>query len=424
MKGSFLALSFLLFFPRALQSQVEQLWTIGITNTIVLEPSPPPDASLTNYFFTEGTVDQSGNTIVAGIAYVNAPLDAETRTNYPVVLVEKINSRGKRIWEYFNAKEATVLIEALETDPAGNIFFIAGFNSVSRAATLVKLSPNGRKLWQVAQNDEGVTLTLHNANVKIDYAGNAYFFVLRVRATSSGTPDIDLVLSKIDPRGGRLWSQTLPWDGKPFDQNALSKALALFEDGSIAAAAGNTIWKLDPSGRIEWTTHKGYPSILVSPKGTICTTALGEAYAVFSREGKLLASGTGLSGLGMDVQSVSRQSNFLLANYGVIEELSANGRARWQNIIRLAVPGAAPVRDDGWFIVGGPAEMNLIRLDKAGAETSRTPIPGYYGTGNTHITKPLYRSSDGTIRVIYDLRVSNLEIDPFGVGISAFQEQR
>src|SRR5215510_7397485 len=136
-------------------AQVQELWTTGITNTIVLDPSPPPDASLTNYVFTEGTVDQSGNTIVAGIAHVNVALDSETRSNFSAVLVEKFSSRGELLWKYFNPQDA--LIEGLATDLAGNIFFIAASNSVERSTELVKLSPDGHKLWEVSQNEESVS---------------------------------------------------------------------------------------------------------------------------------------------------------------------------------------------------------------------------------------------------------------------------
>jgi len=139
----------------------------------------------------------------------------------------------------------------------------------------------------------------------------------------------------------------------------------------------------------------------------------------------MLESGKGLSGLAMDVQSVSPQSNFLLAYFGVIEELSANGRERWQNIIRLSpLPGAVPVKDGGWLVLGGDRGMNLVRLDKGGSEISRTSIPAYIHTGDAQIRKPLHRAPDATIRVIYDLRNSNLERDPYGVAITAFQEQR
>jgi hypothetical protein len=405
-------------------AQLQELWTTGLTNTSVLDPSPPPDASLTNYVFTEGTVDRSGNTIVAGIAYVNLALDPETRSNYSAVLVEKISSRGEPLWQYFDPE---ALVEALETDLAGNIFFIAG-QTVTRTAALVKLSPDGRKLWQVTQDEEGQILR-RTATVNIDYAGNTYFFVFRTPPSGSNSPAIDLVLSKIDPRGGKLWSQTLQWDGKVFDNNALSKALVVFADGGVAAAAGNTIWKFDRSGRIEWTTDKGYPSILANPKGTICATWFGQAYAVFSREGKLLESGTGLSGQGLDVQCVSRQGNFLLANYGVIEELSANGRERWHNIIRLwSSPGAVPEKDGGWLVVAGDPAMNLIRLDKGGTEISRTPIPGYFDTSpvpaNWYIRQPIHKAPDGTIRVIYNLRTGDFGSFPYGVVVAAFQEQR
>jgi hypothetical protein len=402
-------------------AQVQRLWATGITNTIVLDPSLPPDASLTNYVFTEGTVDQSGNTIVAGIANMNVAVNPETRTNFPAVVAEKVDSSGKRVWEYFHPEESVGLVDALETDLAGNIFFIASLDPVKRAAALIKLSPKGRRLWQFIQNDEALPLSYHFATVKPDNAGNAYFLVLRITVNN---PHTDLVLAKISPRGERVWSQILPWDVKPFDVNGLSKSLSIFSDGNVAAAAGNTIWKLDPMGRILWTTQKGYPSILVSPKGTICATSLGEAYAVFSREGRLLESGTGLSGLGMDVQSVSRQSNFLLAYYGVILELSANGRLHWQNIIRLSpLPDAVPAKEAGWFVLGGDTGMNLVRLDKGGSEISRTSIPAYFHTGDAQIRKPLHRAPDGTVRVIHNLRNSNLERDPYGVAITAFQEQ-
>lgn len=403
-------------------AQVQKLWTTGITNTSVLDPSPSPDASLTNYVFTEGSVDQSGNTIVAGIAQVNVPLDSGTRSNFSAVLLEKFNSRGEFLWSYFKPEDA--VIEALETDLAGNIFFIAAFNSVERSCVLVKLSPNGRKLWQVSQNEEAV-FPRPAATVRTDHAGNAYFYVLRIRLHEPSDPKIDVVLCKIEPRGSEAWTRTLPWDGKPLDVYALSKALCIFPDGGIAAAGANTIWKLDPMGRIQWTTRSGYPNILVSPKGTVCATSLGQAYAVFSREGRMLESGTGLSGLAMDVQGVSPQSNFLLAFYGVIEELSANGKERWQNMIRLSpLPGAVPVKDGGWFVLGGDGRMNLVRLDKSGSEISRTLIPAYIHTGDAQIRKPLHKAPDGTIRVIHDLRNSNLEPDPYGVAITAFQEQR
>jgi hypothetical protein len=406
----------------ALKAQVQELWTTGITNTSVLDPSPPPDASLTNYVFTEGTVDQSGNTIVAGIAHVNVALDSETRSNFSAVLVEKVDSSGKLAWENFRAEESVGLIDSLETDLAGNIFFIASLDPVKRTAALIKLSPNGRRLWQFIQNDEALPLSYHFATVKPDNAGNAYFLILRITVDNPAT---DLVLAKVSPRGERVWSQILPWDVKPFDANGLSKSLSMCPDGNVAVAAGNTIWKLDPMGRILWTTQKGYPSILVSPKGTICATSLGQAYAVFSREGRMLEGGTGLSGLAMDIQGVSPQSNFLLAYYGVIEELSAIGRERWRNIIRLSpLPGALPTKGGGWFVLGGDGGMNLVRLDKAGSEISRTSIPAYIHTGDAQIRKPLHRAPDGTIRVIYDLRNSNLERDPYGVAITAFQEQR
>jgi hypothetical protein len=406
----------------ALMAQVQEFWTTGITNTVVLDPSPPPDASLTNYVFTEGTVDQSGNTIVVGIAHVNVALDSQTRSNFSAALVEKFSSRGEPLWTYFKTEDA--LIEGLETDLAGNIFFIAASNSVERSCALVKLSPDGDKLWQVSQNEEAV-FPRPAATIRTDYAGNAYFLVLRIRGSDPSNLEIHFVLSKIEPRGTNLWTQVLPWDGKPLDVYALSKALSVFPDGSIAAAGANTIWKLDPLGRIQWTTPNGYPNILVSPKGTICATSLGQAYAVFSREGRMLESGTGLSGLAMDVQGVSPQSNFLLAYYGVIEELSANGRERWRNIIRLSpLPGALPAKGAGWFVLGGDGGMNLVRLDKGGSEISRTSIPAYIHTGDVQIRKPLHRAPDGTIRVIYDLRNSNLERDPYGVAITAFQERR
>jgi hypothetical protein len=382
-------------------AQVQKLWTTGITNTSVLDPSPPPDASLTNYVFTEGTVDQSGNTIVAGTAHVNVALESGTRSNFSAVLLEMFNSRGEFLWNYFKPEDA--LIEALETDLAGNIFFIAASNSDERSCVLVKLSPDGHKLWQVSQNEEAV-FPRPAATIRTDHAGNAYFLLLRIRLSEPGNPEIDLVLSKIEPRGREAWTQTLPWDGKPLDVYALSRALSIFPDGSIAAAGANTIWKLDPLGRIQWKTPNGYPNILVSPKGTVCATSLGQAYAVFSREGRMLESGTGLSGLAMDVQGVSPQSKFLLAFYGVIEELSANGKERWQNIIRLSpLPGAVSVKDGGWFVLGGDGRMNLVRLDKAGSEISRTLIPAYIHTGDAQIRKPLHRAPDGTIRVIYDL---------------------
>jgi hypothetical protein len=84
-------------------------------------------------------------------------------------------------------------------------------------------------------------------------------------------------------------------------------------------------------------------------------------------------------------------------------------------------------KDGGWLVVAGDPAMNLIRLDKGGTEISRTPIPGYFDTspvpGEWYIRQPLHMASDGTIRVIYNLRTGDFGSFPYGVVIAAFQEQ-
>lgn len=399
--------------PPALAAEIRELWRSGLTNQSRLEPG------ITNsiaYVGTTATIDQDGAVLVGAEADAPSP-------DFPYAVhsacIARFDRQGSRQWQYLTGTNVRNGVEALATDAQGNVFFTAHLSTAEpRPVGLVKLSANGQELWRSVENF-GVDASDHAAdsNLALDPSGNPFFLCVTAAERDPGTFFFEIVLSKYTTDGQRLWRNALPLRGA-LDHNHLAKSLSALPDGSIALAAGSVVAKIDSAGRVVWWTDTSpASSVLASPKGTVCTVSLGQAYTVFSRKGRPQHAATSIAS---ELQAVTGKGGFLLGFGGLLEEVSAEGLSRWQTATHISpLFGVDSDGDGGWLVVGPSIfSLTLAHYDQHGNETWRSNAPGFFSP--VPIRGAFHRAPDETLRLIYERR-TNPSATPDGVWVVAFQ---
>ncbi len=171
----------------------------------------------------------------------------------------KFAPNGTRLWNitwggYSNERSIGVAVDA-----AGNLYCVGSTGSFGVGngdLALVKVAPNGTRLWNITWGGVDVE---EGTGVAMDAAGNLYC----VGSTGSfGAGNYDFALVKVAPNGTRLWNIT--WGGKLEDRGinvAVDSIGNIYCIGwTLNFGAGNydfALVKVAPNGTRLWNTTWG-----------------------------------------------------------------------------------------------------------------------------------------------------------------------
>jgi uncharacterized delta-60 repeat protein len=224
-------------------------------------------------------LDASGNAYIYG-ASIGQTGSGVTR--YELVVV-KYDTFGNELWasRFGLPGDISEVRRGMVLDDAGNLVVLANINGGEQQCMVMKLDPNGNRLWTARYNgvedgyDNGYALTT-------DAAGNTY-----VAAASDDPSTWQFATLKFDPFGTRLWVAKFDADGI-FDYPV---GVAV-DSGDGVYVAGQSRFFTGPGGflAIKYsqpsTAPLGAPSIVASPgsqmvaggsNATFRVTASGDA---------------------------------------------------------------------------------------------------------------------------------------------------
>lgn len=293
---------------------------------------------------------------------------------------------------------------------------------------MIKLAPDGRELWRVAEfGASGLLQVTPSSSVATDNAGNSFFFGA---IFTQGTPGWQYFLSKFDPDGRQLWRTTLPGYGDWLQGFGLGKPLLVQEDGSAVIlgtrASAAVVAKFGLDGRLLWLTSDpkrgfwpgSFSSVIAKPNGAVLATGR-EGFALISRNGNLLAFDD--SRQGDEAIDFLPDGGFILSqSYGAyVLAFGPGGHLLWA--VNTDGPlrfGTAPDGTGGWITAG--AYLDRLYLGQIGADgriVSQGTVPGYRidDSYTARRSNSFLRAPDGTYRVVV-----NLEYNA-GVAVSAFR---
>jgi len=165
-------------------------------------------------------VDKMGNVIVAG------EVDGST-INYAAV---KYGSDGTALWTNVVAgpNYSGGAVPQLQSDPAGNIFFIVGSPGATIGQldfTTLKISPDGVPLWTNRFSPKNISLG-YLSGTAVDNAGRLYF---TGQATRTNGSDADFLLVRFERNGLPAWIYNLDGNG----QDDFGQSIALSDAGEV-----------------------------------------------------------------------------------------------------------------------------------------------------------------------------------------------
>jgi hypothetical protein len=372
-------------------------------------------------------IDLTGNTIVGG-GMTTSPGDSLTSG-----FAAKFDAAGNKLWQAQIGTNAFNGIDGLDVDYEGNVFVTIRFdpNSQERILALIKLSPDGKEIWRVAQQNVMQTSEPNaiGSALKVDNVGNVVETTIVMRDLDAQTRVAEQLVAKFDPAGVNLWRTTLPRYGYFLSQDPGSKLLAVDDSGRVIVAGMYTgkpvfsatlpetfVANLAADGRLEWWTddYKGYgqprfyTTVLANSKGTVAAAGPGEGITFFSQKGRALH--TALNG--DELVQVTPKGGFLAGCGGYLCAFnSAGSHQQWRFAYGLSgLWGVVGDGASGWIVAGGvPANLTgvgFVNIDADGNELWRTEFANYgvvnYPTGYL-FHNVLLRTGDGTLRLVAPL---------------------
>ena len=187
-------------FVAKLDNMGQYLWAIGLPDGA---GGPVEDSIAT---------DKNGNCYITGRIYKHATFGTTGLTHG--LYVAKLNSIGKYVWAM---SVDGISGKAIEVDDAGNSF-VAGSATVSscgqsQCTCLIKVNPNGKRLWTVTMGQGGLSIGSYAENLSIDKAGNSYIAgpfrgTVKFGSQSFSTSRVGVFVAKLDAKGKVLWAES------------------------------------------------------------------------------------------------------------------------------------------------------------------------------------------------------------------------
>lgn len=214
------------------------LWTNRYDNDIIDQPAAI-------------TTDLSGNVIVSGVTYGNAPL------SYVTI---KYGADGTPLWtNYVTGPNYTGGgVPRVAADPQGNVFVLGASPTASAVGNVDlmtwKLSGAGLPLWTNRFQDSN-TDSAAPAGVAVDNAGNSY---LSCHSTGPSGTNIDYVTIKYSSGGAPVWTNR--YDGSAHGADE-PQAIATDTRGNVYVTGQTTT----SAGDLDFATVKYADDVLYTP---------------------------------------------------------------------------------------------------------------------------------------------------------------
>jgi hypothetical protein len=198
------------------------------------------------------------------------------------VNVESFSVSGQLLWErkFRPTPDAGFRIAKTAVDNEGNII-VAGSRvwlpdfgvDPGEDMAVMKLDQQGTMLWlhRFADNQSPPDLV---EDLLLDATNNVYV---------SGRVNWDMLVAKLSPRGEVLWERR---SGSATNVMEGGYAMALHPNGNLYAADRTRLFRYSTDGQLVWEKETGIlqDTILISPRGTILTTARREWFSGESAE--------------------------------------------------------------------------------------------------------------------------------------------
>jgi hypothetical protein len=352
--------------------------------------------------------------------------------------IHKLSADGLTLWEWYALGASTIEFEAAVLDSEGNtlVSFCPNLSEVV-PLKVVKLSPDGRLLWQWGEPDivYGGGGGNTSCALSVDAGGNC-FVMLNRRVSGSG---YDLIFTrdivKLSPAGHLVWRATLPPPKRISDVGGLRHAIAMTRDGGVLVCGGivtsenlspdgnysrisvGFVTKLDAQGRMEWQT--------VDPDtggaqmySTVVPTVVGGAVAGgssgtrgFLSRGRLGAFQPGLIGNAVSHSGADAVFSDYYGNYLYRIDLAGGVRRRSILAMEYGFPGIVGSAANGQVaatLVYNPELLNweteVLGVDRAGVRFSYGRLVGFGDSTENRLPRLfVVRCPDGSFRAAASL---------------------
>ena len=305
-----------------------------------------------------------GGFVVAG------KMVSEDRYDRPHGWVYRLDGQGLKIWQYLLSGNSIIYPTAILTTRDHGFVVVGDINKgeFSRGdphdAYLLKLNPQGRKLWERILGGDRTDVL--NSIASAPGGG----FVLAGYTESKGAGEADAWLLRLDDKGRDTWNRT--FGGAGID-GFLS--LAMLSDGSIAMGGVNRsrgsgladawVIRLDPDGEETWER-------LIGGNGRDMVLAIAAEKKPLRGNGEENGEGNGLVLAGLTQPGEERQDDDLL-----VGRLDGKGNLLWKRALGGSQNDAATsivaLPDGGILLAGftrskgrGRADAWILRLNGLG----------------------------------------------------------
>lgn len=412
-----------LFLSVACDAEVNEQWRVRI---------PLQPARVGTRAGTELLATPNNDLVITGGLYVQQPF----RASGP--FIHKLSGDGLTLWEWYSSGASTTEVEAAVLDSEGNT--LAAYSpGLSEAVSLevVKLSPDGRLLWQWREPDivYGGGGGNTSCGLALDAVGNC-FVMLNRRVSGSG---YDLVFArdivKLSPAGHVAWRAILPPPKRISDVGGLRHAIATTRDGGVLVCGGiitsetfppdgnysrtsvGFVTKLDAQGRMEWQSidPETGGALMYS---TVVPTVVGGAIAggssgtrAFLSRGRLGAFQPGLIGNAVSHSGIDAVFSDYYGNYLYRIDLAGGVRRRSVLAMEYGFPGVTRSDANGQVaatLVYNPDRLNweteVLGVDRTGVRFSYGRLVEFGASIENRLPRLfMVRCPDGSFRATASL---------------------
>jgi hypothetical protein len=281
------------------------------------------------------TVDNSGNSYVAGYYYSGTMVIGSTTLTGGGGFLVKYDPQGTALW----VRAAGDVFNGVACNAAGEVVAMGSFSgtevfgsttltspALANSGFVVKYNAQGTPLWarqwEGVSNDEGMVAldAAGNAYVAADFDGTASFGAIVLPGNSG---DHDVFVAKYSAAGTPQWAVRQPVTTGPGREHAWALAAddagnSYLTGSSEATGSANEQWfvtKYTPQGTVGWN-YLSNPLINSGLTG-IATDAAGNVYVSGGVRGSLTIGGLSLA------SATSTDTNIALLSF------SSQGAPRW-----------------------------------------------------------------------------------------------